>query len=280
MRKIGIYVAHWSSHWDEDSLPLIVRAQAAGYDGAELGISDPQTVDCLAIRNEAGRLGMEVTTGIGLSPATDISSPDAAIRRAGLKRLRACLDATHEMGGSMMGGVTFAPWMFFPDSADLSPYRERSAACLHEAGQIAGDLGVTLGLEILNRFETPFFNTVAQGVQFLEMVDSPHVKLHLDTFHMNIEEDDLGAAIRLAGDSLGHFHCADSSRKMPGQGHINWNAIRNALDEIDYQDWLVIETFLKSGTEVGTTVRTWRDLGGDPDEEARAGADFLRQHLA
>jgi D-psicose/D-tagatose/L-ribulose 3-epimerase len=280
MRKIGIYVAHWATRWSDDSLPFIARAHAAGYDGAEIGIGDPAAMDTAGLRAEADRLGMGITTGIGLTPDTDITSPDAAIRQAGLKRLRDCLEISQRLGASVMGGVTFAAWNYFPDSFDLGPYRERCAASLHEAGKIAGDLGVTLGLEVLNRFETPIFNTVEQGLELLEQVDSPHVKLHLDTFHMNIEEDDLGAAIRMAGDRLGHFHCAASSRKMPGHGHIPWADVKQALDDINYQEWLVIETFLHSGGEVGATIKTWRDLGGDPDEEARAGADFIREHVA
>jgi len=96
---------------------------------------------------------------------------------------------------------------------------------------------------------------------------------------MNIEEHDIAGAIRQAGEQLSHLHCSASNRKRPGLGHVPWAEIRQALDEIDYQGWLVMECFVRSGDEVGRTMRTWRPLSADLDADARAGAAFLRVHL-
>ena len=279
MRPIGIDLSHWIEHWSQDLLPILERAKACGFDGAELAIIDPFNMNFHALRQELVRLDMRVTCGAGLTPSADISSPDAGIRQAGMEKLKRCVEGCQLLGSNILGGVLYAPWMRFPETYDLQPYRDRSAAALRLVGQVAGDLGVTLCLEVINRFEANLFNTVDDGLAFLQQVDSPHVKLHLDTFHMNIEEDDLAQAIRTAGRALGHLHCASNSRRRPGLGHIDWRALKVALDEIDYQHWLVIETFPRAGNQVGNTVRTWRALGGDLDEEARLGAAFLRQSL-
>ena len=150
---------------------------------------------------------------------------------------------------------------------------------MNEVAATAADNGILLCLEVINRFETFMFNTVEEGLKFLAQIDHPGVKLQLDTYHMNMEEDNLADAIRQAGKALGHFHCAASNRKLPGQGHIDWAAIRGALDEIGYQGGVVIETFPNPNAETGRTVNTWRPLVHDFDGEAREAAQFVLQHL-
>ena len=124
------------------------------------------------------------------------------------------------------------------------------------------------------------FNTVDEGLVFLQQIDHPAVKLQLDTYHMNMEEDNLAAAIRRAGPNLGHFHCAASNRKLPGQGHINWHDIKRALDEIGYQKDMIIETFPNPNAETGRTVNTWRSLVENLDEEIKTSLAFLRENVA
>jgi D-psicose/D-tagatose/L-ribulose 3-epimerase len=215
-----------------------------------------------------------------LSPATDITSPDKAVREAGIAYLRLCLETARQIGSPILGGVTYAPWLFFPQAVDLRPYRERSAAALREVAGTAADLGITLTLEVLNRFETFMFNTVAEAQAFLHQIDHPAVKLQLDTYHMNMEEDNLADAIRQAGVRLGHFHCAASNRKLPGQGHIDWPSIKSALDDVGYQGGMVIETFPNPAVETGRTVNTWRPLVHDYDQEVMAALALLRQSVS
>jgi D-psicose/D-tagatose/L-ribulose 3-epimerase len=147
-------------------------------------------------------------------------------------------------------------------------------------GEVARDRGVKFCLEILNRFEGYLINTVEQGLRMLEEVDQPSVKLHLDTFHMNIEEPNLGDAIRKAGQALGHFHASENNRRRPGVGHIPWVDIRRALDDIDYDGWIVMESFVRPQGEVGQTLSIWHDQIDDLAEEARLGSTFLRRELS
>ncbi|NDJ60711.1 MAG: sugar phosphate isomerase/epimerase [Chloroflexi bacterium] len=282
MRKIGIEIFYWIERWSDDQIRYFQKASDCGFDSVEISfVSGPENIDVPRLRAELERLSLGVFCSTGLSAPTDITSADKSVRDAGVAYLRRCLETAQQIGSPILGGVTYAPWLQFPSTDDLRPYRDRSAGALREVAQIAGDLGVTLTLEVLNRFETFMFNTAAEGLEFLRQIDHPAVKLQLDTYHMNMEEDDLAAAIRLAGSNLGHFHCAASNRKLPGQGHIDWAAIKAALDEIGYQDTLVIETFPNPDAETGRTINTWRSLvAGDPDDAAKQALAFLKAHVA
>jgi D-psicose/D-tagatose/L-ribulose 3-epimerase len=278
-RPVGIHLSYWQTYWSDDLVPLIARASEAGFDGAEFPLLNPAGMDFPRLRAALDDLGMRATCGTGLNPAVDITSPDPAVRQAGIDHLRACLDGCAALGSPALGGVTYAAWGVFPPG-DHAGYRARCVESLREAGRMAGDRSVTLCLEVVNRFEGYLINTVEQGLALLAEVDSPHVKLHLDTFHQNIEEDDIGGAIRRAGGQIGHFHCSENNRKMPGAGRIPWGEVRAALDDVGYQGWLTVESFVSPGGEVGPALFIWRPLADDLDAEARRGASFVRREVA
>lgn len=279
-RPVGIEIFYWIDKWSDDQASYFQRARACGYDGVEISLVAGPDIDYKAIQLELKRLDLGVFVSTGLSLETDITSPDPAVRRAGIEYLKRCLDTAGRVGSPILGGVTYAPWLHFPDTTELQPFRDRGAEALREVAQTAGDLGLTMTLEILNRFESFMFNTVTEGLAFLERIDHPAVKLQLDTYHMNMEEDDLADAIIQAGSKIGHFHCAASNRKMPGRGHVDWAAVKEALDTVNYQGWLVVECFPNPEVETGRTVYTWRPLVVDPDDEARQAAAFLRQRVS
>lgn len=279
MRSIGIHLSYWQTEWTQDVLPFIRRAKDAGFDGVEFPLLAPETVDYAALRDELDANDLGATCGTGLNPETDITHPDSSVRQAGLTHLQACLEGAAAIGSPVLGGVTYAPWSYFPGGG-LQPYRHRCIESLRQTGKIAGDLGVVLCLEVLNRFEGYLINTVQQGLELVCEVDSPYVKLHLDTFHLNIEEGNIAAAIRAAGEQLGHFHCSENNRRRPGAGHIPWTAVRQALDDIGYAGWIVMESFVRPEGEVGRTLSIWRPLADDLDAEAQAGAEFMRRELA
>ena len=132
-----------------------------------------------------------------------------------------------------------------------------------------------LALEILNRFETDMLNTVAQGMDFIKDVGRDNVGLHLDTFHMHLEEKNSPAAIRLAGDRLFHFHACENDRGVPGTGQVNWNGIAQALKDIHYNHAIVIESFTPDVKEIAGAVRIWREIAPDQDTIAQQGLKFL-----
>lgn len=279
-RTVGIEVFYWLDRWSDDQTVCFEKARQAGFGGVEISL----VAGCMPEVDRYRRLladhGLGVACSTGLTPLLDVSSPDPEIRRAGIGHLIDALEIAAALGSPVLGGVTYAPWLHFPDDAELEPYLARSATSLAEVGRVAGGVGVDLCLEILNRFETFMLNTVEQGLAFLDLVDHQSVRLELDTFHMNIEEDDVGRAIRLAGDRLGHFQCAANNRRGPQHGRTDWDEVKKALDDVAYHGWVVFETFPKPGVEVGRTTFTWRPLADDADAEARDAATLIRERLA
>jgi len=231
--------------------------------------------------------GLELTYCIGFSQDKDLAREAASVRRAGMDYAHKILDIIHIMDGKIFGGINYSAWpAAFPSHLiDKRPYLERSIQCVKEISKVAEDYGITYCLEIVNRFEHFLLNTAEEGVAYMEAVGSPNVKLLLDAFHMNIEEDRIGAAIASVGDHLGHFHIGETNRKTPGLGHIPWDEMAQALKKINYQGRVVMEPFVKPGGEVGEAIRLWRDLSGDADEaqldlKASQALTFVRSKLA
>jgi D-psicose/D-tagatose/L-ribulose 3-epimerase len=280
MRKIGIEIFYWLENWSDDQATCFARAKSAGYDAVEISLVTGPDIDIVTLRAALDRYGLDVYCSMGLPQDKDITRPDNSVRRAGIEYLKRCVDTAARLGSPILGGLPYVPWLDFPNAHDLQPYRERSASAMREVATAASNSGITLCTEVINRFETYLFNTVADGLDYLSIVDHPAVKLQLDTYHMNMEEDNLPTAIRQAGSQIGHFHCADSNRKLPGRGHIDWKGIKSALDEVGYRGGLVVETFPNPAAETGRTVHTWRPLVQDYDGEAKQALTFLRQHVA
>jgi D-psicose/D-tagatose/L-ribulose 3-epimerase len=279
MQKIGIHLSYWQESWSDPLTPLFKRAKSAGFDVVELPLLAPHQMDFPYLKSELDRAGLLASCGTGLSPETDITSPDPDIRAAGMAHLLACLRGASQLGSPVLGGLTYAPWGVFPEG-DWSRRRAQCVDSLKQAAEMAEALSVTLCLEVVNRFEGYLLNTVESGLALIEDVGHSAVKLHLDTFHMNIEEDDLPSAIKLAGEQLGHFHCVANNRKAPGQGHIDWAGVRGALQAIHYQGFLVAESFVNPAGEVGRGLYIWRSLADELDANAGEVARFLREEVA
>ena len=278
-RPVGIEIFYWLDSWYDDQASVFAKAAEAGYDGVEMSFVAGVDVGVERIARTAESLDLSVLCSTGLTPEMDISSPDADVRAAGVEHLRRCLDQAARLGSPILGGVTYAPWMGFPEG-DLDVRRKRSAASLHEAAEHAAALGVTICLEVLNRFESFMFNTVAECLDFIDSVDHPSVEVELDTFHMNMEEDDLAGAVRLAAGRIGHVQAAANNRRAPQYGHIDWASFKKALDEAGYGGWVVFETFPNSGAETGRATYAWRDLSDDLDRDAADAARFIRENIA
>jgi D-psicose/D-tagatose/L-ribulose 3-epimerase len=280
VRPVGIEIFYWIDSWADDQPAYFHKARACGFDAVEISLVSGPNIDIARYCDELQRQQLAVYCSMGLPLDKDITSPDEGVRRAGIEYLKRCAETAQRLGSPLLGGLPYVPWLHFPQTTDLRPYRERSAHAMREVARTAHDLGIILCVEIINRFETYIFNTVAEGLDYLAMIEHPVVKLQLDAYHMNMEEDSIAGAIQQAGERIGHFHCADSNRKVPGRGHIDWPEIRRALDSVNYSGALVIETFPNPNAETGRSVNVWRRLVDDFDQEARESGAFIRQRLA
>jgi len=265
-------------------LPLLDRVKGMGFDLIEVAFEDPATIDAAALAEYAAGVGLGALACGVFPPGRDLSSADAAARRAGADYIRTLIDAAATLaptlgglapvvGGPLYGAVGKTP---APDRSRRQRERDRAAAELRPLAAYAGDQGVRLALEMLNRFETDLLNVVAQGLEFVAAVDSPHLGLHLDTFHMHLEERDSAAAIRRAGDRLFHFHACENDRGAPGRGQVAWAAVAAALREVGYDGAVVIESFTPEVKSIARAVCIWRELASSQDELAGDGLAFLR----
>lgn len=157
-RKVGIEIFYFMDRWADDQAAYFSKAADCGYEGVEISLMPHVLEDPSRIKAESSRLGLDVICSTGLGPDTDISDPDPAVRRKGIEFLKQCLEVASDLGSPILGGVTYAPWFGFPDG-DLEQRRQLSAASLREVAVAADALGVSVCMEVLNRFETYMINT-------------------------------------------------------------------------------------------------------------------------
>jgi D-psicose/D-tagatose/L-ribulose 3-epimerase len=235
-----------------------------------------------ALRAAAKEAGISYTFIGGVTPETDLASEESCTRKRGIKFLEEQARAVRGLGGSLLSGVLYSSWsQRLPPGKDRRTLTDYSIEAMQEAIKTAEECGVIFGLEVVNRFEHYMMNTAAEGVAFVERVGSPCCKLLLDTFHMNIEEDNLNEAIVKAGKWLAHFHVGETNRRPPGRGRIPWPEVFAALQEIEFKGPIVMEPFITPDGDALREMPVYRDLLGDAklDEEASRSLGFLRSVL-
>jgi D-psicose/D-tagatose/L-ribulose 3-epimerase len=286
MRNIGIYYAYWTDDWDTDFLPFIPKVKSLGFDQLEINggaLVSLSKGERQRLKESALENGITLSYGIGLTADHDVSSLNESIRKEGVNFMKKMIGAVAEMGGGMIGGTVHSYWpATAPD--DLSVKEQilkKSHKSMKEMIPMAEDLNVILNVEVINRFEQFLLNTCQEAVDYVEIINSPNCKILLDTFHMNIEEDSFGDAIRLAGSHLSALHLGETNRKPPGCGRIPWSEIKTALDDIHFEGPLVMEPFIKPGGQVGKDIALWRDLmpTADLDKEAAKSVLFVKKNL-
>jgi D-psicose/D-tagatose/L-ribulose 3-epimerase len=281
MNPIGVNTWVWVSPATEAAITEIApRAKAMGFALLELGVEQPGDWDPARIAEilAAHDLGASVCAAMG--PGRDLTDPTTIASTQDY--IRFCIDAAATLGSTVVAGPIYTPvgktWRM--DEAERRATRDRLVEALRPLADAAGARGVRLALEPLNRFETSFLNTAAQTLEVVDRVASPAVGVLLDTFHMNIEEKDQAAAIRLVGDKLVHFHACGNDRGAPGADAIPWPAITTALHEIGYAGAVVIESFTPDNQTIARAAAIWRPLAATQDALAREGLAFLRGAFA
>jgi D-psicose/D-tagatose/L-ribulose 3-epimerase len=275
--KFGVHIALWMKSWDDNVVPYIEEAARIGFDGVELSLlgMDDDAIERIGHTLKANRLELTCTTG--LASSTDITSADPAVREAGITYLKWAVDTVAALGGTTLSGVIYAPW-----GKRTMPEREvrwrRSVEALRQVAPHAAARGVALGIEAINRYETDLVTTAAQAVRMAEDTGYEGVGVLLDTYHLNIEEKDIGAALRVAGRRLIHMHVVENDRGVPGSGNIAWDAVAQALSDIGYGGWVTLEMFVQAGVAVSPDLAIWRPI--DPSEAARRGLAFLQERLS
>jgi D-psicose/D-tagatose/L-ribulose 3-epimerase len=278
--KLGIHAYAWTNHWDNSQLPLFDRAANLGLDLLEVPLMALPDVDPPAIRAAAASAGIGVVTSTVLDRQTDITADDPRVRAGGVAYLKGCVDAAHGMGADSVSGVIYVEHGKRPDLRPDETVWSHAADALREAGQYAAQAGVRLGLEPVNRYESCLINTCAQAMSMIDRIGLPNVMVHLDTYHMAMEEKDWRAPVLLAGDKLCHIHLCENDRGIPGTGLVRWDVLFDALREIGYQGYGAMESFFSVSDDMRSGTCIWRDLAPDGDTLVSEGLRFLQSQVA
>ena len=293
--NIGLQTAYWNGTTPKlDIYKIIDLTKKANMDTIELKAGDfvPLTTEeRRKLKNYIKDAGLSVTVnGTGLRPERDVSSSDKESHEAGIKHLCHMLDLCVEMDAKLFSGIPYGLWNTRPDGEDIAGIKKvrtaKAIKVLTEVAKHAEEAGVTMCLEIVNRFEQYTANTAEEGIAVCEAIGSEYCKLLLDTFHMNIEEDYIPDAIRTAHEKgyLGYLHIGESNRKIPAGGrktNIDWEAIAETIKEIGFEGPLVMEPFVLNTSASAKSVSLWRAIKPADDidglvADAAAGVKYLK----
>ncbi|NBI90094.1 sugar phosphate isomerase/epimerase [Lachnospiraceae bacterium] len=285
--KYGIYFAYWTKEWGVDYKAYVDKVAALGFDVLEIScaalsnvyVKDEQLYD---LKEYAKEKGLVLTAGYGPTKEQNLCSEDEGTVKKAMGFFKNLLPKLQKMDIKILGGGLYSYWpVDYTKPVNKEADLERAVRNIRELAKTAQECDVTLGMEVLNRYEGYMLNTCEEALRFVDEVGSDYVKVMLDTFHMNIEEDNIGAAIRLAGNKLGHLHLGEQNRRVPGQGSLPWNEIGQALRDIHYEGAAVMEPFVMRGGTIGKEIKVWRDMvpdlsEGALDKDAKAALQYVR----
>lgn len=264
--RFGINLMAWSAGVGAEELALLPRLAEMGYDGVELPILQPDLIDPQAVRDALRQAGLRCTASSAMPHGGSLLTPSE--HPTALEWLDRCCRVAAGCEATLLCGPLYSPVGLLTGRPRTAAEWDACVKGLRAAGKIAERYGIILALEPLNRFEAYFLNTAADALRLVEEVNHPLVGILLDTFHMNIEEQDPAAAITLAGPHLVHFHASANDRGTVGSGHIHWPAIGQALQASGYAElpetWMVAETFSAVLPELAAATAIWRRIIPDP----------------
>ncbi len=281
MSKIGVHSFVWSAGSSRGELEKALEStHKLGFKLIEFSYLDPKQVDVAWLSGRLRELGLDVAISMGLPPEGDISSADASVVANGVDILDKAVALVRDLGGSKLAGILSSSHGKQEHALSRKAW-DTSVATLARVADRAKAAGVTLNLEIVNRFESNMLNTAAQGMAYIRDTGASNVFLHLDTFHMNIEEADVGLAIRHAADKIGYMHIGESHRGYLGTGTIDFSAIFDALVAIGWDDYVTFESFSTTIVDKDLSLKTaiWRNLWTDNVELADHARRFIELGL-
>ena len=277
--RFGANTFIWRSPFStKTDLDLIPKLKGMGFDLIEIAVEDPALVDTDLLQAELKKNDLGVVMCGAFGPGRNISSLDKNERQAARDYLVWMIDAAQKLGSDIVAGPMYSAVGKdrLEDPADRETEWQLAVDGLKEMAAYAEDRGVKLAFEALNRFETDLINVVDQGLKLIQDVGAPNLGLHLDTFHMHLEEKDSAEAIRQAGDRIFHFHSCENDRGVPGTGQVDWTGVFEALVDVGYDGNVVIESFTPEVKSIARAVCIWREIAPDQDTIARDGLKFIK----
>lgn len=281
MIKYGLHLYTYIREVTDRAWDLLPRLNGLGYDGCEVPLmpGEMDQFDHDLARGKLEEQGMGAVGSTGMTPDLCIASENEAVRTKGMVHMKHAIDVTARLGATVLSGALYAGFGWRPPGGRTAAQWRWSVENLRFLARYAAEHNVTLALEPLNRYEHYFINTVGDAVQLIREVGEPNVKVHADTYHMNIEEKSLHGAILEAGGLLGHMHCSENDRGIPGTGHVDWPGLFQGLREVGYAGWIVIESFFEPIPSIVEFSPIWRRLAKDADTLAAESLRFVKRGM-
>ncbi|MEM7021202.1 MAG: sugar phosphate isomerase/epimerase family protein [Pseudomonadota bacterium] len=277
MARFGMHASLWTAQWTPDAVEaLAADAASHGLEVIEVPLLAPERVDVAHSIATLRAHGLAPTCSLGLPlEITAPRHPDKA--RAFLLE---ALEVAHALGSNTLSGVTYATIGYTSGLPPTEPEYENIATALRPVARRASELDMTLGLEPCNRYETHLLNTAEQAVRLIERIGEPSLMIHLDTYHMNIEEKGFASGIHAAGKHLRYIHLSESDRGVPGTGTVDWEETVGALAETGFAGDMVIESFVNLPPEIAEALSVWRPVADSASQVLNEGVPYLRDMAA
>lgn len=279
--RFGINLLLWTDTLTDAMLPLLDEMKQIGYDTVEIPCFDLDNLDNYAKWGKRfDALGLARTGTAVRGPDQNPISPDPAIRRKGIDANKRNLDCCAAAGCSVMAGPFHSALGCFSGKGPTADEWKWGVEAMREVAEHAEKVGVTLGVEYLNRFECYFLNTAADGARFCRDVGHPRCKMMYDTFHAHIEEKNVANAIRSLKDCISHVHISENDRSTPGTGNVRWAENFDALREIGYEGAMVVEAFGLALEKLVAATKIWRRMYPSERQLAADALKFMKTEVA
>ncbi len=279
--KFGMNLLLWTGGLSDDDLPTLEMLKRIGYDGVELPcLGDVAPDDFAPWGKRLDDLGLERTAVTVRSAEDNPISPDPRVRARGVAATRRALDCCQAAGCTHLVGPFQSALGEFTGRGPTDDEWRWGVDAMRQVAEHAEKVGVTLGLESLNRFETYLLNSQSDAARFARDVDHPRCRILYDTFHANIEEKCVAETIRACAAMIGHVHISENDRSTPGTGGVHWDETFAALYEIGYQGWMVVEAFGLALPEIAAATKIWRRMYQSEEQLARDALAFVRRQVA
>lgn len=278
--KYGLNLLLWTDRMHDGLVPVLERVRALGYDGVEIPIFELNEPLHAKWGRRLDELGLERTAVTVRNAGDNPISPSATVRAAAVDAMRKTIDCCRAAGVKILCGPTHSAIGEFTGSGPTEDEFKWGVETMQKVAEHAAAADVTIATEYLNRFENYFLTSVAQTAAFVKAVDHPHVRMMYDTFHANIEEKGIAAAIRAAAPWTVLVHISENDRSIPGTGHVDWGQTFDTLQEVGYDGWMVVEAFGLALPNIVAATKIWRKMFPSEDQLAADSLAFMKHEVA
>ena len=278
--KFGMNLLLWTGAMNDDMIPVVASLKEMGYDGVEVPVFE----DNLELYTQWGarlqEMGLECTAVTVRGEEDNPISSDPAVRALGVENNKRALDNAAAAGAVRLVGPYHSALGVFSGQGPSEDEWKWGVDSMRQVAEHAETVGITLGVEALNRFETYLLNTHADSARFVREVDHPNARMMYDTFHANIEEKDIAQAIRDCHDVCALVHISENDRSTPGSGNVDWDTNFDTLKEVGYDGWMVVEAFGLALPELVAATKIWRRMYESEEQLASDALAFMKEQVA